>query len=116
MRERQETCVIGKGMRRLRRIMFNALTVLSVVLCVATVCLWVRSYGGELVIGHSGSWGQSGAVASRGLLLGIRERVVYRDARVGQRDASGFYFDPPARSVDRYWPPWSGSPYPYGRV
>src|SRR5437016_451118 len=31
-------------MKRLRRIIFNALTVLSLLLCVATTALWVRSY------------------------------------------------------------------------
>ena len=31
-------------MKRLRRIIFNAMTVLSLLLCVATVGLWVRSY------------------------------------------------------------------------
>jgi hypothetical protein len=31
-------------MKRLRRIIFNVLTVLSLLLCVATVGLWVRSY------------------------------------------------------------------------
>ena len=31
-------------MRRLRRIIFHGLTVLSLVLCVATVVIWVRSY------------------------------------------------------------------------
>ncbi|MDB5318427.1 MAG: hypothetical protein JWN40_58 [Phycisphaerales bacterium] len=31
-------------MKRLRRIIFNALTVLSLLLCVATVVLWVRSF------------------------------------------------------------------------
>ena len=34
-------------MRRLIRILLNALTVLSLVLSVATVALWVRSYGGS---------------------------------------------------------------------
>jgi hypothetical protein len=33
------------GMKRLRRIIFNGLTVLSLLLCMATVVLWVRSHG-----------------------------------------------------------------------
>jgi hypothetical protein len=32
------------GVRRMRRIILNALTVLSLLLCVATAGLWVRSY------------------------------------------------------------------------
>src|SRR5437763_7243 len=33
-----------EAMTRLRRIIFNALTVLSLLLCVATIWMWVRSY------------------------------------------------------------------------
>ena len=33
-----------RRMRRIGRWMFNGLTVLSLVLCLATVCLWVRSH------------------------------------------------------------------------
>ena len=42
-------------MRRLLRIMFNALTLLSLLLCAASVALWVRSYGkgDTLVISHN---------------------------------------------------------------
>jgi hypothetical protein len=46
-------------MRRLRRVILNAITVLSLLLCVATVVLWVRSYfvsdRWHLVIKHYGS-------------------------------------------------------------
>jgi hypothetical protein len=34
----------GKSLKRLRRIIFNGLTVVSLLLCIATVVLWVRSY------------------------------------------------------------------------
>src|SRR5258706_13153974 len=40
---RRDSCQ-GKRMKRLRRITFNALTALSLVLCLATVGVWVRSY------------------------------------------------------------------------
>ena len=34
----------GEEMKRLRRIIFNGLTVMSLLLCIATAGLWVRSY------------------------------------------------------------------------
>src|SRR5438128_12471190 len=34
----------GERMKRLRRIIFNALAVLSLLLCIATAALWIRSY------------------------------------------------------------------------
>ena len=47
-------------MMRLWRIIFNGLTVVSLVLCVATVALWVRSYRGLdcLWWNHAGRFGE----------------------------------------------------------
>src|SRR5260370_42248919 len=43
------------GVRRLRRIIFNVLALLSLLLCIATVVLWVRSYWR-----HDSAWRESG--------------------------------------------------------
>src|SRR5258706_5211584 len=46
----------GEGMKRLLRITLNALTVLSLLLCVATAVVWVRSYiGGDLIYHADGT-------------------------------------------------------------
>src|SRR3954470_8518831 len=102
-------------MKRLRRIIFNNLAVLSFTLCVLTVALWVWSYTEELVIDRSGPWGQSGVIASRGLLFGIRERTVYPHARDSYEEAGTCHFESPARSADRFAPPWSVW-HRYGKV
>jgi len=59
--------------RRLARILLNTVTVLSLLLCVATVVLWVRSYQVMVEFGYgrkSGSFGMGNAVG---------EVVVYTD-------------------------------------
>src|SRR5256885_2082005 len=43
-------------MRRIGRYILNGLTVLSVVLCVATVALWVRSYWVWDTVSHTKNW------------------------------------------------------------
>src|SRR5258706_13202500 len=43
-----------KDMKRLRRIIFNALTVLSLLLCVATAGLWVGSYFTHIEVSKNG--------------------------------------------------------------
>src|SRR5258706_10173692 len=43
-----------KDMKRLRRIIFNALTVLSLLLCVATAGLWVGSYLTDIEVPKNG--------------------------------------------------------------
>jgi hypothetical protein len=44
------------GMKRSRRFILNALTMLSAVLCVAVVALWARSYSTGDGIGHEHQW------------------------------------------------------------
>ena len=59
------------GMRRVTHYMLNALTVLSLVLCVATVGLWIESYSVERVVIWNGSidyW----TISNHGLLRFVR--------------------------------------------
>jgi hypothetical protein len=42
-------------MKGLRRIIFNGLTVMSLMLCVVTLALWVRSYSRPLIVRLAGS-------------------------------------------------------------
>jgi hypothetical protein len=55
-------------MRRLPRILLNAATALSLVLCVATVALWVRSYRLADVVGWTGRDRVAVATSDRGRL------------------------------------------------
>jgi hypothetical protein len=55
-------------MRRLLRILLNAATVLSLVLCVATVVLWVRSYSAVHGVQRVDGMSICGAEVSRGEL------------------------------------------------
>jgi hypothetical protein len=53
-----------KSMKRLLRILLNAATVLSLVLCVATLVLWVRSAGAEKMLHWRGDDKHSAWIAS----------------------------------------------------
>jgi hypothetical protein len=56
---------LSQGMKRLRRILLNVLTVLSLILFAATLVLWVRGYFTYEVIGFRGpcetAWIESSA-------------------------------------------------------
>ena len=55
-------------MKRPLRIMFNALTVLSLLLCFATIALWARSYWQAQFIGYLCPGGWVGVLSMGGLL------------------------------------------------
>jgi hypothetical protein len=60
--------------KRLRRIILNALTVLSLLLCVATTGLWVRSYRAydEIGFAKGDRWSAMVASSRGGILCGFR--------------------------------------------
>jgi hypothetical protein len=75
-------CYHGEGVRRLPRILLNAATVLSFVLCVVTMAAWVRSYRARDVVWWS--WAnprvQLGAGTYRGgLFAGVLNQVGIKD-------------------------------------
>jgi hypothetical protein len=70
-------------LNRLPRILLNCITALSLILCVATVVLWVRSHWiGDMVtssrrdIGDKWSWSRTWQIAS------ARGSAAYHDSRV----------------------------------
>ena len=66
----------------MKRRLLNLLTALSLVLCVATVVLWVRSYWvSDAVLWSSGS-GERGAQTIRGTLAFVETDVPHRRTRV----------------------------------
>jgi len=58
--------------RRLPRILLNAATAVSVVLCVAMLALWIRSYGVADWLGYAGEDHAYWIAHSRGRLMGAR--------------------------------------------
>ena len=81
-------------MRRLYRILLNALTVLSLLLFVATVALWVRSYGHKDGYGYGNKWIES---YSASLCFGWFDRGFYSH--------QGFH----TQSVIGSWEAWVGT-------
>jgi hypothetical protein len=68
-------------MKRLRRIIFNGLTAVSLLLCVGTVGQWVRSYWVTQFVGWSGSTKWAGMLSMGGLLR--LERGSHPDTPLG---------------------------------
>src|SRR5258706_1793616 len=82
-------------MKRLRRIIFNAITALSLLLCVGPVVLWVRSYLREDCLGWSNP-DETLAVRSRvGLLEFSHSRILGSDPVEGFyiHNEKGFFWD-----------------------
>src|SRR5687768_14337477 len=86
------------GMRTspMKRRLLNLLTALSLLLCVAVVALWVRSYWRADVLGYEGPeshdrWQRGGSASSARGLLAV-ERWRRQNARGGTRPSAGFAF------------------------
>jgi len=67
---------MGRRLRRLARILLNAATAVSLVLCAAVVVLWVRSHRVEDAIENMWEKGQWSASVTRGWVSVYRERIV----------------------------------------
>jgi hypothetical protein len=96
-----------RPVRRLGRILLNALTALSLILFVAVVALWVRSYWvSDDVTRESadgeGFWSWSFAHAGRGRLLLVRHTIAYSSG--GNRHPAGLRWDRKAGPPSADWP------------
>jgi hypothetical protein len=67
--------------RRLPRILLNAATVASLVLCVATAVVWVRSYWAADWLGYNGDEHAYWIAHTRGRLMGARVLIGYHSDR-----------------------------------
>jgi hypothetical protein len=91
----------------MRRRLFTALSVLSLVLCMAMVALWVRSYWvADVLIGRDGNW-SSDIGSTRGLLF--RYSIGPMPTRPPPAPVVSGYVRMPAFSARR-GPPLSGDP------
>jgi hypothetical protein len=109
-------------MRRIGRWMLNGMTVLSLLLCVGTVALWVRSYWVADRWFWCDTFSQGGVVLARGSLLVHRELAV--DGRIYYAStAHGYHADrpPPSSDSTRSYPvparwDWGGMTYRSGTL
>jgi hypothetical protein len=93
------------AIRRLRRILFNALAVLSLVLAVGVAGLWVRSYSSVDKIAHVGARRSLVVGCVRGVFFAVRAAAISQQQRgfsygVMEIDSD---FEPAAWSSNAWW-------------
>src|SRR5437016_5736949 len=93
-------------MKRLRRIIFNALTVLSLVLCVGTVVLWARSYlAGDQLKADMRKGSRMQITSARGMILCESKSVLSPEIHLGA--TTGFHsYRLPSLDWDREYFDW----------
>src|SRR5437763_835752 len=91
-------------MRRIGRIILNVVSALALVLCVASVVLWVRGYwvsdgvSREATTGE-GLWSWAYAHSGRGRLLMVRHTIDF-----GKREARGAEWEWKKSAASERWP------------
>src|SRR5580658_369226 len=91
-------------MRRLRRWIFNGLTLLSLLLCLSLAALWVRSCWAEDLVEWSGRHSRLDVISARGQVLTAWVNV---ELHRGVEGGFGFMSDTyPTRGSDGLHPQW----------
>jgi hypothetical protein len=92
----------GEGVKRLLKIIFDALAVVSLLLCGTTAILWVKSYYRADSVSFTAPWHQYGVSASRGELL-FASSLNYLMADANEREINYIVEEPDDLSAPNAW-------------